>query len=244
MKKEMKQYIKASFYTPSSLRKEEFIKSLNYPKTRKYEFVINQIGYINKKNWLFSSLLFLLASYTVSLLQLEQTELLWSISAFLPFLAMITVIETMRSAAWGLAELEMTTRHSLKSILLVRIGILGAGNAILLFTLMPFLAGAVHMEFLKTSVYLLVPYLFTCLCSYSLASRIRSKEFSYYCAGIAAAVSGIGLIFGRLWYVIYEQKYFILWLMVFAVLSVLLAKEIRKLIKNSEDLIWNSCSTV
>ena len=100
------------------------------------------------------------------------------------------------------------------------------------------------MEFLKTSVYLLVPYLFTCLCSYSLASRIRSKEFSYYCAGIAAAVSGIGLIFGRLWYVIYEQKYFILWLMVFAVLSVLLAKEIRKLIKNSEDLIWNSCSTV
>lgn len=244
MKKELKQYITYSFDAPKPLHKDEFIRTLNYPKTRWYDFITSQISFIRKRIWFISIILFVTAYLLVIQLPLEQLELLWIVSAFLPFLAMMTVSETIRSSVFGLAELEMTTRYSLRSVLLARIGILGAGNLVLLLLVIPLLAGKIELGFVKTGVYLLVPYLLASFLSYSLVNRIRSNDLTYYCVGIAAIISCCGLIFGRIWYVIYEQQYFIFWIATLTVLIAIIPREIYKLIKNSEELIWNSYSTV
>lgn len=244
MKQKLKQNILNAYEIPEPLQKEEFIKSLNFPKIRWYDFLLYQFGYIRKKIWIASILLFLAAILLGSLLQKGDMKLLWSVSAIIPFLALLGITEIARSAVFGLAELEMSTRYNLRGVLLARMCIIGIGNFILILSLTCILAGRIEVQVLKLGIYFMIPYLLTNFISYVVVNRSRSKDISYYCAAVAASVSGSGLFFGRIWEVIYQQQYFILWLVAFVVLIAALSKEIRKLIHNTEELIWNSYSTV
>ncbi len=243
MKKELKHQIILAYGVPRPLQKEYFIHNLNYPKTRWYDFLFCQFAYIRKRVWVISFSLFLAILLFAATPQKSDITLLWGASAVFPFLAMTAVTETVRSAIFGMAELEMTTRYSLRSILLARMGMIGVGNLVLLFIVIPILSGKANMSFIKIGIYLLVPYLLACFLSFAVINRIRTKDFSYYCAGIAIFLSGGGLIFGLGFKVIYQPQYFILWLIVLTALAAANYKEIRALIKNSEEMIWNSYLT-
>lgn len=243
MKRELKQALKDAYSIPKPPKKEEFLRTLNYPKTRWYDFLFSQISYIQKKVWVVSLLLFIIILLFMALLQKGDSFLLWAVSAMFPFLALVTVTETARSAVFGLAELEMTTRYSLRSVLFTRMGTIGTGNLMLLLILAPILAGKVGLGVFKIGVYLLVPYLLTSFILFTIVNHIRSKDHTYFCAAAAAIVSSGGLLFGKVWCVIYQQQYFLLWLAFFIILAVALSKEISILLKNTEELVWNSFLT-
>lgn len=244
MKKELKNYISKAYSPPSPNHKEEFLNTLNYPKVRWFDFLLSQLGYIRKRIWVASLLLYLTAILLGSLMDHGDLKLLWSISAILPYLAMLTITETARSAVYGLAELEMTSRYNLRSVLYARMTALGFLNLLMLIIILPILAGKIDLNVFKIGIYLLVPYLITSFLSYKIINRVRSKELSYYCAVLAAAVSCFGLLIRQLWVVIYQQQYFILWLAASVLLTIFLVKEIKLLINHSEEMLWNSYSTV
>lgn len=244
MKKELRNHISQAYTPPMPNHKEEFLSSLNYPKIRWSDFILSQLGYIRKRVWIASFFLYLAAILLGTLMDRGDMKLLWSISAILPYLAMITITETARSAVYGLAELEMTTRYNLRSVLFARMTALGVGNLITLILMLPILTGKINLNIFKIGIYLLVPYLITSFLSYKIINHVRTKDLSYYCAAVAAAVSCFGLIFGQIWKVIYQQQYFILWLAASVLLTAFLAKEIKKLIHQSEEMLWNSYSTV
>ena len=52
----------------------------------------------------------------------------WIVSAFTPFLALLLIAESTKSAIYGMNELEMSARFSLKSVVLARLIILGVFN--------------------------------------------------------------------------------------------------------------------
>jgi hypothetical protein len=164
---------------------------------------------------------------------------LWPVSTILPYLALITITETTRSAVYGLSELEMSTRYNLRGVLLSRMAVIGVGNIIFLFIMIPVLAHKIDFYLFNIGIYLLVPYLLTSFLSFWLVNKVRTKDFSYYCATIAIVISSCELFLSELYSFIYNQQYFILWLLASIVLTILLFQEIKNLINHSEALIWN-----
>lgn len=239
MKKELKNYIIKVYTPPSPKRKKEFISSLNYPKVRLYNFILSQVGYVRIRVWISSFLIFAATLLLGNYIKPGSVDLLWYVSALFPFLSTITITETIRSSVYGLAELEMTTRYDLHSVMYARMAILGIGNLMLLLIILPFLSEKVGLGMFKVGVYLLLPYLITSYLSYKMINRFRTKELSYTCAALATAISCSVLVLPKFWENVYYEEYFILWLAACLLITISLVKEIKKLIQRSEDLIWN-----
>ena len=57
MKRKMRLQLHIAFEAPMPQKKSEFIQSLNYPKIRRKDFLLNQLGYIHGKVWIASAFL-------------------------------------------------------------------------------------------------------------------------------------------------------------------------------------------
>ena len=112
---------------PDPVKKEEFLKTVMAGQlTRSVKITLDrmlliQIKYIRKTAWL-AALMILLAA---ALITKGNSDRVLQIAALTPLLAFVTEIETRRSYAYGMAELEMTTPFSLRSIRYARFMILG-----------------------------------------------------------------------------------------------------------------------
>lgn len=239
MRKRMRQHLYNVFEAPSSQKKHEFIQRLNYPKTRRKDFLLSQLGYIHRKVWIASLGLFIIAMIFETQIQTGDIKLLWVISALIPFFVMTSITEIARSTVFGMEELEMSTKYNLKKILLTRMEILGAGNILMLLAVLPLLAEKVNIGILITGVYLMVPYLLTCILSCMVLNRIGNKEIPVGCAGAAAFVSILGFVLNSVQSAIYQERYFIFWLATLVVLIILLFRGLRQLINNMEDMKCN-----
>jgi hypothetical protein len=239
MKKKMRQHLHNAFEAPLPQKKSEFIQSLNYPKTRRNDFLLSQLGYIHRKVWIASACLFIAVIIFVTQIQTGDIRLLWLISALTPFFVMTSITEIARSSVFGMEELEMSTKYNLKSILLARMGILGTGNMLVLLAVLPILAEKVNIGIVNTAVYLMVPYLLTCILSCMVLNRIGNKEIPLYCAGAAAIVSILGFILNSVQSAIYQERYFIIWVAILIVLIILLFRGLRQLINNMEEMKCN-----
>lgn len=239
MKRKMRQQLHIAFEAPLPQKKSEFIQGLNYPKIRRTDFLLNQFGYIDRRVWIASAVLFIAAMFIETQIQPGDIRLLWVISALTPFFVMTSITEIARSAVFGMEELEMSTKYNLKSILLTRMGILGAGNMLMLLAVMPLLAEKVYLGIINTGVYLMVPYLLTCIISCKVIDRISGKEIPLYCAGTAAFVSTLGFLLNSAHSAIYQERYFIFWVAILVALVVLLFRGLRQLINNMEEMKCN-----
>ena len=98
MKKEIKAGLKEIYEAPPSLKKDEFLQRIGEPELTHLEFLRMQVHYIRKGNWLISVVFFLSALFA---LRQAELELLWPISAFVPFLALSVVAENSRNGKNG-----------------------------------------------------------------------------------------------------------------------------------------------
>jgi len=115
--------------------------------------------------------------------QYQQTDemKIWSISALLPFMAMLTITELCRSASCHMAELEGSCRFSLPQLSIARLSILGAVSFVVLLLLLVFLRQASAYSLLQTVFYIMVPYLAACAVCLWLLNRVRGANGIYAC---------------------------------------------------------------
>lgn len=148
------------------------------------------IPFIKKSVWLMSILILLPVAWAASFAS-ENT--VWIVSAFTPFLALLLIAESTKSAIYGMNELEMSARFSLKSVVLARLIILGVFNFGIFCIIIPVCHVANSISFMQTGVYLFVPYLLTTSISLYLVRRFRNKEVIYGCMAVAVFVSGVNM---------------------------------------------------
>ena len=238
MKKEMRQALERAFKAPKPLEKQHFLKA---HKGKRYyigmdEFILLQVGYIRKSTWMLSAVIFLLG-ITASLLM--RPEIIWVLSASMPFLALTVISEWMRSVACGMLELEQATRFSLKSVLLARLGILGMVN-FLIFLFCLFLGRMQpDIELLKVLVCLATPYLATVFLGLWIVRKTGFRECEYVCPGIAAMVSACGLLIRLSAKTLLRAEAVKWWGLLALVLAVLVIGEFYKGLEKTEAYIWN-----
>ena len=148
---------------PNPAKKEAFLKNVMTGQiTRATKITLDrmlliQIKYIRKTAWL-AALMILLAA---ALITKGSPDSVLQIAALTPLLAFVTEIETRRSYAYGMAELEMTTPFSLRSIRYARFMILGLFDMAVLAGVSLLIRKYVAMSVLLTLACLLLPFLLT-----------------------------------------------------------------------------------
>lgn len=224
--------------TPAPQGKREFLEKIEAKEAgiHEWQFVLSQASYIRKWVWAIFLAVFLAALMCA---RCREMDMLWRISAFTPFLAISFVTETVRSEIYGMWELEMASRFSLKSVMLARMGILGAAHLFLLCTALLLGRWGDGAAFFRVGVYLLVPYLLTDVGGLWIVRKMRGKEGAYAGIGFAAFV-GIFPMAGR--YImdfLYRAEAFGWWVAALLVLGVAAVEEVKKNIDRTEELAWN-----
>lgn len=234
MKKKLKKQLRAAFEAPAPTDKEHFLKQLSYPKITYREFLLEQLLFIRKRIW-FASVLLVWIGWFIAQYQQTDEMKIWSISALLPFMAMLTITELCRSASCYMAELEGSCRFSLPQLSIARLSILGAVSFVVLLLLLVFLRQASAYSLLQTVFYIMVPYLAACAVCLWLLNRVRGANGIYACGAAAGLVSAMGVILGSNAETLYSAGNLNGWATVFAVGLILTGFQIYKFVKQMED---------
>lgn len=234
IKREMQQLYPA----PDPKRKEEFLWELPYPKASFAETAAVQIGYIHKWVWALSLLL-----VTGALAMGEYLAPggsygnLWCMSGVMPLLAVLAVTETFRSSAYGMAELEMASKHSLPQILLIRMGVIGSVDFFLAVAGILFIVRQGTMGMLRAAVYLIVPWLCACVLAFQIEKYAKGGDTVWYCTALGCFLCMGCVISGQSGGIIYDGSQFYLWMIAFCALLVCFARQIWHIRHGAEE--WN-----
>lgn len=225
--RDFKKQLSRAFDAPSPRRKNEFIIDMNYSSISQFNLVSMHIGYISKRVWIASFLLFMFSVFGINRIS-NDARFIWYVSSFIPFIALISLIEIMKSNAYSMAELENSTKYNLAHIIIIRLGILGAFNFIV-FTIITFvLHQGLNMGFIRLGIYLIVPYIMTSTISIFIINHYKVREVSLICASVAVLVSCINLMVG-ISYNVYLPQYNGIWLFVFIGITAMFITEITRM---------------
>lgn len=244
MSKKLKETLKTAFDAPMPIRKSEFLLSVNFPKSTRFDFLLAQIGYIRKRVWIVAllaiipALMILFSGITENVL-----GLVWVVSSLLPFIALMGITEIARSASHNMAELEISCKYSFSHVILARLGIIGFTNMIMFTVVIASFRMVGGVDVLRLGTYLFVPFLLTCSLSLFALNRLRSKESAYICGGISCFVSICNAFISNQYRSALSNEYMMFWVIAFCVLLIWTVGEIIKLIRKTEEYQWNSSLT-
>ncbi len=220
-----KEWLFEYFKAPEPEKKRDFVRRYSYNRMSIPHMLGVQCRYISKGTWFGSVGIFALGivlNYIGSgksglyLLRTPAPEgdvSLWQytgmVYALIPFLTMLSLTESMRSYRYGMDELEAAARFSLKSIIFMRMLILGLGNLLLLVLLA--LSG--RNFFWQEIVFLMVPYLLTSSGGLAIIKRFPGREGNYLCFTLSLMVGAMELLLTERYSYIYDVQYMGLWLL-------------------------------
>lgn len=243
-----------AFSAPSPQRKTEFLEylqkenvyrksiqgkkaqSVNNAKTSISigSFIFSQIAYIRKRVYLASLLILALAIMAVDY---AKTDSVWAVAAMMPFIAICMATESVRSETYGMAELEMASRFSIRSIMLARFGTIGFVHMGMLCILIPIVSRSALLSYIRIGIYLLVPYLAASVLELAAVRRFRGKETISVCMVISVMVSLLNTVVKELLTHWFGSKQFGIWLILAVYLTGRAVLEYRRMIYQTEEWI-------
>lgn len=223
-----------AFCPPPPDKKENFVASLPRQRISNARFLLIQAGYLPLWVWGVCLLPFPLLLLNAWLM---AKSTLWMLSALIPFVAMSAVAENTRSALHHMAELEMASRFSLKSIVFARLGIVGTSHLLLLCVLAPFVSHSEKIALWQSGLYLLTPYLLTTFLSLICSRRLRGREALYACMGVSVMVSCLSIFLQEKMPFFYQKKFVFWWLAALLFLILPILWEYRQSIYQTEKTI-------
>ena len=238
MSNQLKRSIQKAFAAPKPDQQEKarFLRTLPQPQISMFRFILVQASYVRKVSWVLSGLILLLAlfgAYNIS------QDTLWVVSAFVPALGLLAVTEGNRSMMYGMSEFEMSTRFSLKSVVMARMSVLGVLDFIVLVCAIPLCYTGSGFSLLQTGLYLLVPYMLTVNISLWIIRRFQGQETVYVCMSVAALIGGANVGLHFITDLIYQNANIVWWFILLVLLFAGMAHEIYLAIKQTEEYTWN-----
>lgn len=234
MKKNILKVLQAPM--PDGQVKANFLRTLPKLKISTWQFLLRQAAFLRKRT-LFLSLLLLIPAFAG--FQDLNPNTIWMISSFIPFLALLAVTESTRSAMYGMSEFEMSTRFSIKSVILAKLSMWGIIDFIIFCCIIPLCYLNGQISLFQTGIYLFVPYLLTANISLWITRHIRSREYIIYCMASSILISGTNVGLHFMAGFVYHLSYFHWWLFMAILLIGGMVYEVFHTIKETEEYTWN-----
>lgn len=232
MKQEMKEGLKKLYEAPKPERKRAFLRELDAEKMHTGYLLWIQISYISNLEWILSGIF---VGIVVLFGWFYQNQVFGIILVMMPFLAVAGISESMRSVIYGMDELEMSARFSLKSIVLARMWIVGIENLALAFAAALFIQGS----FVQAVLYFLVPYLLTVYGSLLIVRNFPGREGVYACMGLAVSVSAAEVLSVMDYVWIYEERFICFWVIAVLALIYMDLRESKQVVQMIGGNVWN-----
>lgn len=188
MKNELKDALNMAFYAPEPKNKQVFLKNLRPREVGMIEMLFQQVRYIRVSVWILTAAIIALTILGAWMNRGETGEL---IPVIMPFLAAVSVLENNRSRKYGMSELEMVTRFSLRSVIFARMLILGLAFLFMIAITSPILVMAFGGEMLVTAMHMLIPYLVTMTISLQIERSIWGRRLEYGTLAIAMLITAL-----------------------------------------------------
>lgn len=228
LKKELAEYFEA----PEPKKKRAFVRQSGLQKMNLFHVIAMQFGYISKWVWIFSGLIY---GITYFIAESVKTKYVSTVLAFIPFLVMISVTESMRSYRYGMEELELAARFSLKSIVMARMIMLGFVNLVVL-------AGVTFLLGSRTQInmaYVMTPYFLTAGGGLCIVRKIRGNEGTFLCFVLASLVCILELYLLWQFEAIFAPEYVWVWMLTCVMGLIVTVRESYRTIRITEELAWN-----
>ncbi|WP_455717568.1 hypothetical protein [Anaerosporobacter sp.] len=232
MERKLQKQLKEYFEAPEPIRKREFMRKVGRQNMSMAHMMKTQLCYISKCAWIASFFLFMFALFLNY--HIESTYI-GSVNALVPFFVMVSITESMRSYHYGMDELELSSRFSLKSIILTRMIILGISN----FMMILFIALLSGYNVYSQLVYMMVPYLITAIGGLMIVRKVSNRDGTYLCFSFSVLVAFLVIVVSMKYNFIYNTSYLGIWTVVCVCFMVLMIREIHRTIRKTEDLAWN-----
>lgn len=241
MDRQLKNDLRKIYSAPAPVRKASFLKQHRRLEICPLALLRTQAVYIRWWVWGLSALLF---GASILFMRIPDDTSVWQVAALIPFLALIAVVENGKSNLYGMAELELSCRFSMRSTVLARMAILGLFHLILLTILTPVLAMHGTVGMLRAGIYLFVPYLLTTVLSMEVSRRIPGREGLLACMGCSLGVSALGTFLQWNQVHLYCAEYTPFWIAAALLLLPWMTLEFSITIKRTEELSWSLSSMI
>ena len=232
MERRLKEELCRYYEAPKPRRKQEFVRRLGVPRVNLPYLVWMQAKYISKWVWLASLAICAIAYAATYVMDEKYVSAVYGV---VPFLVLISLTESMRSYRYGMEELELSARFSLKSIVMARMAMLGVGNMAVLLVIANVLGQRAGYQ----AIHILAPYFITAGGGLYLVRTARGTENTFFCFVLAVAVSFLQMLLPWRFVELFTPDYMPVWALLFAVGIVMTAKESYRTIRMTEDLAWN-----
>lgn len=232
MERKRKEELAEYFEAPIPERKRAFVRQLGLQKMNLFHVIAMQARYISKWVWIFSGLFFG-CTYWVS--QMANITYVSMLLAAIPFLVMISVTETTRSYRYGMEELELSARFSLKSIVFARMMVLGLGNFVVLAGAFGLLGSNAQINI----VHIMTPYFLTAGGSFYIVRNLRGAESTLPCMALSIVVCVLEVYLPWQFEMIFAPENLWLWAGVCVIGIMVTVRESYRTIRMTEDLVWN-----
>ncbi len=236
MNKEVMEALSEQFMAPPPQRKREFLKKYRRLELGHLEFLIIQIRYIHWGVWIVS---IVLSGLMFRALTCAGRDMIWNlsgVSALIPFLALLAIMEVRKSGLYRMEELELPCRISLQGVLFARMTILGVFHFILLAGLTPVLSGCGMMSVSRAGIYLLTPYLLTAAAGMELTRRIHGRESILACGAGAFLISILEIIVPQVQPKFYQPSSLHWWGIALAGAMLVMAAELKAGIGKADSI--------
>lgn len=236
MNKKLKRDISDAFNAPSPERKSEFLYNLHYPKSTPVQFFLSQILFIRKRFWALSIAIVMFIIFTANVSQLADTVCV--ISPLVPLLTILGVSEMRKSFSYNMCELEESCRYNLSKIILIRLSFIATFHFIAILIIILLLSGQSHYGVMRYLLYSLTPFMLSSYLSLLATKFAKSNDTTYICGAVSVIVCVLMIFLNDHNEILYSENILILWLITFAVLLILVLKEIYMLVKERTKQ-WN-----
>lgn len=247
MERKMKQELHRYFDAPEPTGKKEFMRQVkrrrHIQKISIFNMVKMQLHYVSKIVWMMDCLFLGMA---VICSNFARTEYIGCIYAMIPFFVMMSITESMRSYRYGMDELELSARFSLKSIILTRMLVLGVGNFIMLILVTFVLHTGIALEnyngiIMRTAswtniIYMLVPYMLTAAGGLMIVRRFPNREGNYICFAYSAMIAVLEFTAAYKYSYIYEMHNINIWMIACVICVALLSYQVQRTIRMTGEL--------
>ena len=238
--RELKNMIKNAYDVESSGNSRAFVGQFQKREMHALDILKQQtagLGFINA----FAGLIVLFVFWQIALYCQDGDALMYArISAIVPLVALVAFSGMGRSEKYGMDELEMASRFSLRTVLAARLIIVGVIDAVIFVVLMIIFGQLANMGGLQALSIVSVPYLITAWGCLLITRKLHNSMDMAACVGFGGMVCLMCVSTGpeTPWRYLFMGN--IVSYMLCTVLLAMFGLEIYKLLKG-DNYRWNLC---
>ncbi len=237
LKNNLRKELQTALSAPTPTRKHSFLNTLSYKNPTIYDFVFSQFGYIGIRFWILSILLVSIIIFLNTYIQ-QGKEAVVILSSVMPLFTLLGLSEIYKSDFYNMSELEAVSKYDLSKLTLIRLSIIGTFHFAIILILMMLFKDKTHFGILRYSLYSITPFLLTTYLSFWISNHFKTQDTLNICIGVTLSVSCFIYYSNYNFSLIYNNSYIAVWLILFSIILVLLAKELNFLINRKEKL-WS-----